>query len=259
MNLIKRCRYGLMAYNCKDIWIGKSLSYYGEYSEHEVDLFRHVVKPGDVVLDVGANIGSFSIPLARIVGLGGLVVAIEPERHNFYTLCGNVALNNLRNVFCFQQAAGSQSGSINVPEIDFEATTNFGGIELEKDYSTSAHYPVSMCRIDDLGTPGCNFIKIDVEGMEKAALMGAEGKIRENKPFLYVEDDRKEKSPALREYLRSLGYILYVHCPPFFNPGNFAEEKDNIFDNTISLNLFCRHESVPMPNLDSLSSPLVQA
>jgi hypothetical protein len=61
MNLIKKCRYGLMIYNNSDIWVGRSIEKYGEFSESEVQVFQDILKPGHVVLNLGSNIGCHTI------------------------------------------------------------------------------------------------------------------------------------------------------------------------------------------------------
>lgn len=228
MNVVKRCRYGMMIVNMKDVWQGKSFDLYGEYSESEVFFLKQVLKPGHVVLDVGANVGSLTVPMARFVGDTGNVVAIEPERRSFYTLCGNVALNNLKNVFCFQQAAGRQQGVIHVPELDDKVTVNWGGLELHRDYSKTLSYPVSLIRLDDLGIPRCDFIKIDVEGMEVDVLEGARGIIEKWRPYLYVDNDGRDPA-GLHNIIDELGYDVYVHTAPLFNPNNYYENKENVF------------------------------
>jgi FkbM family methyltransferase len=240
MNIMKKCRYGMMIYNRKDIWQGRSFDVYGEYSESEVALFRVVVQPGSIVIDVGANMGSLTMPLARIVGMTGAVLAYEPERFNFYTLSGNVALNNLRNVMVFNQAVGKKRDLINVPELDYERTSNFGGLELDKDYSQAPHYPVPMTTIDDIGLNNLHFIKIDVEGMELDVVEGATATINRFRPILYVENDRKEKAPALMKYIEeSLKYTMYQHSAPFWNPSNYYGVQENVFGNVVSMNLLC--------------------
>ena len=66
MNLIKKSLYGLMIYNNSDIWVGRSIEKYGEYSESEVQVFRDFIKPGFAILDVGANTGSHTIAFSRL-------------------------------------------------------------------------------------------------------------------------------------------------------------------------------------------------
>jgi hypothetical protein len=83
---IRRCRHGTMMYLRQDIYVGRSFAEYGEYSEGEVDLFRQCLRPGDVALDIGANFGSHTIPLAQLVGPGGAVYAFEPQRILFQIL-----------------------------------------------------------------------------------------------------------------------------------------------------------------------------
>ena len=183
MNRIRECRYGLMIYNDKDIWVGRSLERYGEFSESEVRLFREVIKPGSIVLDIGANIGCHTVAFSKIVGPGGRVFAFEPERINFNTLAGNVAINNLLNVYVSQQAVGASPGFICVPEIDHELTDNMGGLSLCTDYSTVQHYAVHLVALDLFSFPAVDFIKIDTEGMEKSALDGARETILKFKPL----------------------------------------------------------------------------
>src|SRR5918993_5744771 len=112
---VKQCRHGRMMYNVNDQYIGRSLDLYGEYSEGEVDLFRQILRQGDLALDVGANIGVHTVPMARLVGERGSVLAIEPQRLAYQTLCGNVALNGLLNVWCHNVAVGDTRGSLVVP------------------------------------------------------------------------------------------------------------------------------------------------
>ena len=81
-------------------------------------------------MEIGANIGSHTVPLAQWAGPEGQVFAFEPQRIVFQTLCANVALNNLVNVYCLQQAVGSESGSIIVPNLDYQVENNFGGLTL---------------------------------------------------------------------------------------------------------------------------------
>ncbi|HVX63577.1 MAG TPA: FkbM family methyltransferase [Pirellulales bacterium] len=247
MNQVKACRYGVMIYQPNDKYIGRSFELYGEFSEAEVALFREAVKPGQTVIDAGANIGAHTVALARLVGASGRVLAFEPQRIRFYSLCGNVVQNNLNHVICRQEALGAASGAIAVPELGDQTANDVGGLELAAGAGAARSYSVPLVRIDDLGLTACDFIKVDVEGMEREVLEGATETLRRFKPLLYLADDRPRNSDALRDLLETLGYELYVHRPPLFNPDNFARNPDNVFGSVHSLCLFCHHRSLPPP------------
>lgn len=92
-------KHGLFAVPTDDMYIGASLRVYGEWSEGEnMDVFSTCIKEGDVVLDIGANLGSFTVPMSRHVGRSGLVHAFEPMGLNFRLLATNIVLNGLQNV-----------------------------------------------------------------------------------------------------------------------------------------------------------------
>jgi len=95
--------------------IGRSLDLYGEWSEGEVALFQALLRPNDTVVEVGANIGSHSVFFAKAVGAQGNIVAIEPQRVVFQTLCANLALNSLTNTYCYQLGLGTLRPVRNTP------------------------------------------------------------------------------------------------------------------------------------------------
>jgi FkbM family methyltransferase len=251
MNTFKQCRHGLMVYQPNDMYIGRSFDLYGEFSEAEVVFFQRVVRPGHTVLDVGANIGAHTVPLARLAGPRGQVIAFEPQRVPYYCLCANAVLNNLDRVVCYQAAVGAVAGSILVPDLDFSQVNNFGGVELQRTYPNVASGTVPVLRLDDLVLPACHFIKLDVEGMERQALQGAVAMLGHHHPLLYVEDDRKDRSAELRAFLHSLDYTLYVHQPSLYSPHNFFRHGTNVFGNIVSRNLFCHPREAPPPFLPS--------
>jgi FkbM family methyltransferase len=238
LNHLRQCRHGFMLYNTNDVLIGRSLDVYGEFSEGETDAFRQLLRPGNIVVDVGANIGTHTLFFAQAVGRGGLVYAFEPQRIVFQTLCANLALNSITNVFCYQAALGEAPGTVLVPPLDYAQPNNYGSLELG---THTAGERVSVWRLDDLELPSCRLIKVDVEGMELQVLRGAAGMIGRHQPILYVENDRPHNSLELERYIESLGYEMYWHLPALFNPNNYDRNPENIFDNLISGNLLCVH------------------
>jgi FkbM family methyltransferase len=233
---LKPCKYGMMLYPIHDVYIGRSLDIYGEFSEGEVELFRQIVQPGHVVLEIGANIGTHTVWFAQAVGENGHVLAFEPQRIVYQILCANLALNHIPNVRAFQAAVGREPGQITVPTFNFSQTNNYGGLALGQHTQGE---PVPVHTVDGLGLKRCHFIKIDVEGMEQTVLEGATETIRRLSPLLYVENDRQEKSAALIHYIHNLGYHMYWHTPPLFNPKNFAGNPENVFGNIASMNMIC--------------------
>lgn len=239
-NRLKTCRYGQMLFNTHDAIIGRSLERYGEFSEGEVEMFRQMVRPGNVVVEIGANIGAHTVFFAQQVGPAGMVLAFEPQRIVFQTLCANVALNSLTNVHCFQEAVGAAPGTAIVPPIDYRQENNFGGLALGI-YTEGESVPVVT--IDSRRLARCHFIKIDVEGMEEEVLRGAVETIERHKPLLYVENDKEPKAASLIRYLDSIGYAMYWHQPPLFNPQNFFQNPENVFGRIVSINMVCVHRS----------------
>lgn len=232
---VRECRYGRMICLRHDRTISRSLALYGEWSEGEPELFRRFVAAGDVVLEVGANIGSHTLGLARMVGDTGAVVAFEPQRFVYNLLCANIALNELMHVYPRHAAAGAAAGVINVPKFDFHAPNNVGGLSLGGDGGEA----VSVETIDSLGFGRLKLLKIDVEGMEGEVLAGALETVQRCRPVMYIENDRAEKSEELIRKIQGCGYRLWWHLPPMFNPDNFAGCTENIFPGIVSTNMLC--------------------
>lgn len=240
-NAVVKGRYGYIIFNKNDLYVGKAVEKYGEYSEHEVKLFRRLCREGSIVVEIGANIGTHTIALSEIVGKTGRVYAYEPQRIVFQTLCANIALNSLENVECFQTAVSDENGFLFLPDIRYDIVGNFGGVEVEE--SGDGH-KVAVSRLDDLlDIPRLDFLKIDVEGMEQKVIKGAQNLLEKYHPILYVENDRPEKSKNLIEFIRSLDYRLFWHSPPLFNKDNFAGETENIYPGIVSLNMLCVYKS----------------
>lgn len=238
-NQLAETRDGYCLYNRNDIYIGKSIEKYGEFSALEMKTLARLCSKDDFVIEAGANIGTHTVSLARHVGPGGTVIAIEPQRLVFQTLCANVAINSLKNVYCFWAAAGAGEKSIKVPELDPEKDTNFGGLSLGQN---AAGFEVTCMMLDGfLSLPRLKLIKIDVEGMESEVLSGATQLIAKFRPLLYLENDRIAKSETLIHQLDALGYDLYWDLPPLFNPANFYSDAENIYPQIVSVNMIGIH------------------
>lgn len=232
-------RYGKMIYNINDYVIGRSIKEYGEWCQGELELLKEIIKIGMTVLDAGANIGTHALAFSSMVGKEGKVLAFEPQRHIFYVLAGNVAINSIENIWCYYCAVSDQRGTIEVRQLDFETTYNFGALQLEAQTNSDRFEEVPTILIDDLALNSCDLIKADVEGMEEKVLRGAIQTIAKYRPFLYIEDERPQKSESLISYIKSLDYESYWHLTPAFNPNNFKANHNDILGGYVSKNMLC--------------------
>lgn len=240
-------RAGWFLYNRHDVYIGLALERYGEYGQIEADLLGQLLRPGDVVIEVGANIGSLTVGLAKAVGNSGRVIALEPQRVVFQILCANIALNSLTWVDTVHAAAGLRPGSVVIGEPDYTRPGNFGGVEVGSgDVAAGTGAPVPLVTLDQMFMgQQLRLIKVDVEGMEQDVLEGASRLLSDLRPMLYVENDRRERSAALIRTIQSFGYTCYWHLPFLYNPDNWFGESENLFTGTVSVNMLCLPSEAP--------------
>jgi FkbM family methyltransferase len=249
MNIISEYKYGKVIYNSNDYYIGNCISEYGEYCDDEIILLSSLINKNDVVLDIGANIGLMTLPFSKMVGFDGKVISFEPQPEIFRILCGNVAINNMRNVETYNLAVGDSQKVINVPILDYTKPNNFGGIRLSEKNGIN----VNQIRLDDLSFDKLNLMKIDVETMEINVLNGAYYTIKKHRPILYVENDNREYSPALLDFLLQENYDCYWHISRLFKINNHKNNPINVFESD-----FICSNVLAIPNERNLSFNLTK-
>jgi len=250
-------RHGYFLVNPNDRYIGAALIKYGEFSELEWTLIDQLLRAGQVVVEVGANIGAHSVSIARKIGPKGRLWAIEPQRIVFQNLCANVALNGLTNVRTINAAMSDEAGTIRVPPVDYRKSGNFGGISLMTAPAKGGE-DVPMLRLDDAFTGRrLDLLKIDVEGMEARVLRGGAETVATFRPILYLENDRQDLAQELIELVFSMGYRAWWHAPRLFNPDNFFGERENDYDRTASLNMLClpKDSKIVVKDLKEITDP----
>lgn len=186
-----------------------SLALNDEYDRQVEVAISKFVKKGDVVIDIGANIGIFSLMLSQKTGKTGKVLSYEPSTFHSKTLAKNISINRIENILVFNVALGNKEGSA------IHYTTESSG-SLVSDYSEMGmklvdQQQVEVVRLDthlrsiDIRDP-IRFIKIDVDGNEKAILEGAKNTIATNKPVIVFELAK----PALEAVNQSALEILNI-------------------------------------------------
>jgi FkbM family methyltransferase len=173
----------------------------------------------------------------------------------YQTLCANMALNNITNVMAERCGLGNRSQTLHIPVLDYGSRHNFGGMSLDLVEEGEA---VPVRRLDSYGLGRCSFIKIDVEGMERQVLEGASNTIHALRPMMYIENDRREKSPGLIQLLLAMDYTLWWHITPLYNPDNFAGNRNNVFANTVSINMLCAPNERAAGGAGGLASGMAQ-
>lgn len=239
-------RWGPCVVLARDQYIGRSLIHYGEFSPDEVTFLRGLMRPGDLVVDAGANIGALAIPLALA---GARVLAVEPQPELFDLLLLNVQLAGVADrVACHNVALGAEPGTLWLPALDYDQQNNFGGVPLfpteaaiARDCHGMAGRPVPATTLDllleDQGAPA--LVKADVEGMEPEVLLGA-ARTLSTRPTLYLEADRPERRGELEQLLRRAGYGWQEHKPLLYSRRNYFANPIDLFPRIVSLNLFAR-------------------
>ncbi len=232
-------RYGLMVYPANDMFIGPCLEAYGEYGGAEWQLLAQVVKPGMTVVEMGANMGTHSIPLARACFPGPLYL-FEPQQRIFQILCANLALNGVGNAIAYPEACAAEHGELTVPAVDYHAENNFGGVALVRPQGAGVQgLKVRAVPLDSLDLPACHLLKIDVEGFEADVLRGAEGLIRKCRPLIYIENDRAAHQQEIISLIAGMDYRLFWHIAPLFSADNVNGVAENVFGQVASINMLC--------------------
>ena len=223
-NRIEHSAHGPLIVNVHDQWVGAAFRR-GEY--WDTTNIRRMQTLVDVKLegrasvcfyDVGANIGSHTLAMARLFGDRIRVRAFEAQRPVYYMLCGTVALNNLRNVTCHLCAVSDRAHDwIESRLPNYDVPNNFGGFELMPPMrSTDGEITkgteierIETVTLDSFDEP-VDLIKFDIEGMEDRALAGATTLISRHRPFCVVEMDKTDGETvdrffAERDYVRLEG------------------------------------------------------
>jgi FkbM family methyltransferase len=186
---------------------------FGGYEQHFAELFGYLVRPGDRCVDVGANVGVHTVRLARLVGAGGEVIAIEPDPDAVQRANRNIALNGLANVRVISAAASERAGETRLFRPSPWDTNRARASLLRHPYLTGAHATVRVVTVDDVcaGVPVA-LIKVDVEGHEPAVIRGAADTIARHAPSIVFEFAPMLLADAAQTpfgWLAERGYALF--------------------------------------------------
>jgi FkbM family methyltransferase len=234
-----RGRHGVLCHYTRDEVIGASLAHYGEWAEEELYLLSWLIRPGDTVIDVGANIGTHALAFSRFVGPAGRVHAIDGQHRAFAMLTLNIFLNAVENVNCVQAIVGKESGVRMVPEknlaplsilnFSFAASETPAMNDRPDDQCLVPHLAIAL---DELHLQGCELVKIDAEAMELEVMSGAIRTIERFRPVIYFEQTSERTFAQIFELLQGISYDAFWHVADPFNRNNLRGDSHNIFGGT---------------------------
>ncbi len=234
--------WGDMWFPIEDIAIGPLLEKHGVYSPAELDLILLHSAPGKILLDVGAHVGSFAVPAALE---GAEVYAFEYHPDLYRCLEKNVMAHKLSSMTIVNAAVGAENTTCKTQPLKIEGPINTGASHVT--VSETGDTLTRCITLDSMTLTHCDFIKIDVEGMESEVLEGARNTIQTHKPRCYVEIHDDEQMEKCCTFFRRMNYQIMTHNPPY-TP---ASDKSNL-RNYGSCCLFALHRE------DELDEALIE-
>jgi FkbM family methyltransferase len=209
-----------------DINVANAVRQVGTFDLGQSYALQTLCRQGDTVLDIGANIGGFTVPLAERVGPSGEVHAFEPFRRVYQHLNANVALNGLSNVFAHNIALGTEEKTVDAYTADL-TTPNFPSAMRalhQEDHATAEKNNIkydqkqeklTVRRLDSLSfSTRIALIKIDVEFMELDVVLGGLETIKKHRPIMWVENESYFDTPSNRTFVDTMDKEADYRCEP---------------------------------------------
>jgi FkbM family methyltransferase len=235
-NVLTETIYGKMFVPATDTGVGLALQLAGEFCYQEQLNIAPYIQDDAVVLDVGANLGIFSLFVARRIDpLKGYVIGFEPQPYLHRLCIANAVVNNLNHCHFINTAIHSTLSRIPFPEIDYSVPANFGSLCVrEQSAGTGATTTIECTRLDALDLPRLNLVKIDVEDAIEDTFLSGQKLFEKHLPVMHLEGNRND-SP-LKQWLRSKGYRLFHELAPIARKDNFKGSTVMLYGNYVQQN-----------------------
>lgn len=171
--------------------------------EPEFSILSRMVRNGDWVVDIGANVGFYTKRLAELVGSEGRVLAFEPVPETFALLTSNLTLCGFTNVTLFNTAVSEANNLAGISVPDYSDTSQLNYYQAHVTSLADSNFRILTVSLDSIQIPEkVKLIKIDAEGHEHSVLRGMQNILMRDSPILIIEAPHGET----RELLESLGY-----------------------------------------------------
>jgi len=185
-------------------WIvgsGINTQWMGIYELHKQDVFSRMLRSNNVVFDIGANVGFYTLLASSIVGNKGHVYAFEPSPKNIQYLDKHLKINNVSNVSIIEAACANCSGDSLFDESDARSVGHL---------SPKGKLRVETVSLDSLNIPKPDILKIDIEGGEIDCLKGSIRLLSEHKPIIFLATHGFDIKTKCLEILIKHNYEIYM-------------------------------------------------
>jgi FkbM family methyltransferase len=190
-------------------WISGSSNatcWMGVYEYQKQSAFQRLVGPGDILFDLGANVGFYTLLGSRLVGDGGRVLAFEPAKRNIAYLRRHLQMNHISNCDVIEAAVSSKEGTAFFDTSSLPVSGHICSDRARSDYEVATVTLDRMVR--DRTIPGPTVIKCDIEGGEYEALLGAVDTLRKYRPVIFLATHGAGLHEKCCQFLENLGYGL---------------------------------------------------
>ena len=250
-----KCRHGKFTWFDNDIIIGKSLATYGEYCEWELMCLEQLIEPEWHIADIGANIGTHTIPFSKLAHKGH-VHSFEPNELSRGLLERNILDNFITNSTVYPYALSRSAGNRYLSNYNPQKPGNYGEASL----NSSSEYMelVPTMRLDQIKFERLDLIKCDVEGEEPNVFKGGKHTLAQHLPTCFIECNDESHLKPLWTRFEKLGYTQMYWCPVRnFNPDNYKGFTKNVFGSSgvINVLMISPKLNVKFEYLDSITGP----
>jgi tetratricopeptide (TPR) repeat protein/precorrin-6B methylase 2 len=230
---VAETRMGLLQYLPDEAVVGPSITWYGEHLHSQLLLLTHIVRPGAIVMEVNAGIGSHSVVLANAVGLQGHLFLYESRKNMQPILRQNLAANRITNVTIMKRALARPTGS--APDV-LDAAAVAGNTIHQNHFATET--------LDELQLDRLDWLKINDGSAALHILEGAMDTLWRLRPAMFITAGDETMLTALKNRVLEFSYRCWRMESALFNPDNFNRRDTDIFSGRTALTLLAIPEEI---------------
>jgi hypothetical protein len=228
-------RVGILQYRPDEQDVGLAIAWYGEYLQRVVDLLVQLIKPGEMVFELGPGTGIHTIPIARAVGSTGHVFLYESRDGFWEILRQNLWANETTNITVIRRTVGGVSGGK-------ERWLGQDGDESSGELTQGRQ---EFDTLDGFCFERLDWLKVTNAAFADAVFNDAEHSLWRCRPKLFLSVKDANQATLISERLSVFGYRRWKMRTRLFNPNNFYRRAKDVFDDQIATSILAIPEELP--------------